>query len=310
MRPSRLVAIASAAALAFVAFLGLGGHPAAPARANSRLSAVAGGRPQIRLRVFRFVDRSRVAVFRNGASAPRKLVTYLRYPSEGRAPFPLVVFCHGFALLPSTYARLLDAWTRAGYAVAAPVFPVENADAPGGPDEADLVNQPADVRFVISQLLRATRNKKSRIYGLIDPTRIAVAGHSDGGDTAFAVAYERAYLDWRVRAAVILSGAVLPPEQAVVRRSRPSLLAVQGTADQINLPSATRELFRDATRPKYLLTLFHAGHLGPYTHDRIQRGLVERVTIAFLNHDFKKAPLRQLVTAGNDPRVSHLRSLP
>lgn len=207
------------------------------------------------------------------------------------------------------YTRLLDAWTRAGYVVAAPLFPVENADAPGGPDEADLVNQPADVRFVINQLLRQNRRRRSRLYGLIDPTRIAVAGHSDGGDTAFAVAYERAYLDWRVRAAVILSGAVLPPEQVVARRARPPLLAVQGSADQINLPSASRELFQDATRPKYLLTLFHAGHLGPYTRNRIQLGLVEKATIAFLNHYFKQAPLRELVAA-SVTRKSHLLSRP
>lgn len=249
-------------------------------------------------------------MFRDGKTGPRTLITYVRYPGVGRAPFPLVVFGHGFALGPSTYTRLLDAWTRAGYVVAAPVFPVENADAPGGPDEADLVNQPADIRFVISQLLRASRHPGSRIYGLIDPARIAVAGHSDGGDTAFAVAYERAYVDWRVRAAIILSGAVLPPEQIVRRSGRPPLLVVQGSADQINLPSAARELFHDAAQPKYLLSIFHAGHLGPYTNNRVQLGLVERVTVAFLNHSFKQAPLRGLVAAGNLPGVSRLLSHP
>lgn len=297
--------------VALVAYLGLGGHGSAPAaRSKSQISSRASTRPTVRQSIFRFVDRSRVAIFANGTRGPRTLVTSVRYPSTARRPLPLIVFCHGFALLPTTYTRLLDAWTRAGYIVAAPIFPVENPDAPGGPSEADLVNQPGDVRFVIRQLLRANSRRQSPIYGLIDPTRIAVAGHSDGGDTAFAVGYERGYIDWHVRAAIVLSGAPLYPEDVLSRATSPPLLAVQGSDDQINPPSATHQLFRDTARPKYLLTLFHAGHLGPYTSDQPQLLLVERVTITFLNHYFKHAPLEQLLAAGAAAREGRLLSRP
>jgi predicted dienelactone hydrolase len=153
------------------------------------------------VRVLRLVDHSRVAVFRDGRRRPRTLVTYVRYPRSGHRPYPLVVFGHGFALLPGVYAKLLDSWARAGYVVAAPVFPVENEQAPGGPDESDLVNQPGDISFVISRLVAADADRRSWLYGLAN--RIAVAGHSDGAETAFGVAYERRYLDRRVRAAVI-----------------------------------------------------------------------------------------------------------
>ena len=280
-----------------------------PAASHSSSVQASFGR-EVGSRVFHFVDRGRIARFRNGTSGPRKLVTYVRYPTTGRAPFPLIVFCHGFSLLPSNYARLLDAWTRAGYVVAAPVFPVENADAPGGPDEADLVNQPRDVSFVISQLLRASRSRRNRLYGLIDPSRIAVTGHSDGGETAFAVAYERHYLDWQVRLAIVLSGAPLPPEPVISRRASPPLLAIQGSADTINPPSVTRELFLEAAKPKYMLTLLHAGHLAPYVHDRRKLAVVERVTIAFLDHYFKQAPLRLLLAAGKAPGVARLTNRP
>ncbi len=135
---------------------------------------------------------------------PRPLETIVRYPATGSA-YPLIVFGHGFALTPAVYARLLRAWTEAGYVVAAPVFPLANAAAPGGPNESDLVNQPRDMSFVITRLLA-----ECSAAGKIDPSRIAVAGQSDGAETALAVAYDRRFRDPRVRAAIVLSGAAFP----------------------------------------------------------------------------------------------------
>jgi hypothetical protein len=61
-----------------------------------------------------------------------------------------VIFGHGFAVTPGIYTPLLQYWARAGYVVAAPIFPLGNANAPGGPNESDLVNQPRDMSFVIT----------------------------------------------------------------------------------------------------------------------------------------------------------------
>jgi len=279
--------------------LGLGGATARPALA----------RPA-RVLVFRFVDHSRVAIFRDGARRPRALVTYVRLPPSGRGPFPLIVFGHGFALLPADYAGLLDAWARAGYVVAAPVFPVENAHAPGGPDESDLSNQPGDISFVVSRLLAADASSGSPLHGLVDASRIAVAGHSDGAETAFAVAYERRYLDRRVRAAVILSGAELAPAALAAAAESPPLLAVQGTADRVNAPQFTYAFFRAVGRPKYLLSLLGAGHLTPYTSDARQLGVVERVTIAFLDHYLRRGSLTRLLAAGRVPGIASLTADP
>ena len=175
---------------------------------------VASGRPAVQLRVLRLVDTSRRAHFRNGTSGPRVLITYVRYPAHGQAPFPLVVFAHGFAVSPEIYSRLLDSWALAGYVVAAPVFPVENPNAPGGPDESDLPNQPGDMSFVVSRLT----GPASPLRGLIDPTRIAFAGQSDGAETALSAAYDRRFLDRRVDAAVILSGRSTPRVHAASAR--------------------------------------------------------------------------------------------
>jgi len=255
-------------------------------------AVVAGPAPSVRQRVLRLVDYSRQAHFRDGTSGPRVLVTYVRYPAHGRGPFPLIVFAHGFALTPQSYTRLLDTWVRAGYVVAAPVFPVENANAPGGPGESDIVNQPADMSFVISRLTAST----SPFHALVDAKRIAVAGQSDGAETAFAASYDRRYLDRRVDAAVILSGAAFPGFAGPVRS--PPLLAVQGTSDPTNSPSNTAAYYQLAHRPKFLLWLLGASHLPPYTTGDRWAAIVDRATTVFLDHYLRGAPLRPLLPQG------------
>jgi dienelactone hydrolase len=290
------------------------------------------------LRTVRFVDRSRRITLPGGGVEPRTLVTYVRFPVSEPAPghgstapapgpgspaaaskvapggpFPLVVFGHGFALTPTPYAGLLDAWTRAGYVVAAPVFPLGNANSPGGPNESDLNQQPRDVRFVITRLLAASAAPTGALHHLIDPTRIAVAGHSDGGDTALAVAYDRYFRDPRVKATVILSGAEIPGLGGFTfPPGSPPLLATQGTADAINPPAATHSFYDAARRPKYLLTLLGASHLTPYSGQTPQSLIVKRVTIAFLDRYLKgRAPVAtSLASLGRVPGISELRARP
>lgn len=265
-------------------------------------AAGAGAPAPVRVRVLRLVDRSRRAHFRDGTSTARVLTTAVRYPTGGRRPFPLIVFAHGFALLPQDYSALLEVWARAGYLVAAPVFPVENANAPGGPARSDLLNEPRDISFVISRLTAAT----SPLHGLIDPTRIAVAGQSDGAVAALSVAYDRRFLDRRVDAAVVLSGAAAAGFVAPSRG--PPLLAVQGTQDPFNAPVTTAAYFRLMRRPKFLLWLVGATHLPPYTTNDRWAAVVDRATTAFFNHYLRGAPLRPLIVAGTRPGLARILS--
>jgi dienelactone hydrolase len=271
------------------------------------------------------VDRSRTVSLPGRPPQPRTLTTVVRYPARGdprrldvrdapadrpAGPFPLIVFGHGFAVTPATYYRLLRAWAQAGYVVAAPVFPLENAHAPGGPNESDLVNQPRDMSVVISGLLAAAGARGGRLAGLIDPRRVAVSGQSDGGETALAVAYDRFYRDPRIRAAVILSGAQIPGAGALL--AGPPLLAVQGTADTVNDPRNTEAFFAVAHRPKYLLRLLGAPHLPPYTGEEPQLAIVERVSTAFLDRYLKGARdgLARLARAGRRRGVAVLEARP
>jgi predicted dienelactone hydrolase len=192
--------------------------------------------------------------------------------------------------------------------VAAPYFPLTNADA-RVVDRWDLINQPQDPRFVIARLLDS---HTAPLAGLIDGKRIALAGHSDGVDSALAVAYSQGR-DPRIRAAIGFSGAEIAaftgfrgPERRI------PLLAVQGTADSVNFPSGTYAYFAAAPRPKYLLKLPGAEHTSPYQDAERYLGIVERLSSAFLDRYVKdqRAAGRRLVAAGGVPGRSTLHSNP
>ena len=217
------------------------------------------------LQTFRFVDAAR----------HRVLVTEVRRVADVATPRPLVVFAHGFTLMPETYAALLDAWARAGFVVAAPIFPGENAHAPN-PTRAGLADEPTDIHVVISKLLRTTLP--------IDAKHIAVAGQSDGGVAALGAAYAERLRDRRIDAAIVMSGAWMAGWRFA---HGPPLLAIQGTADPINPPANTSSYYALAAPPKQLLWLKGASHLPPYTTDTHELAIVERATIAFLDRYLK-----------------------
>ena len=276
--------------------------------------------------VVTYTDPTRRMWIPGRGAEPRELETIIRYPTatdEGRAdvmnappaqtggPFPLVVFAEGFNITPAPYAALLQSWVRAGYVVAAPIFPLTNPNAVGGPNESDLVNQPTDMSFVITKLLAAAAGHRGILAGLIDSRRVAVSGQSDGGSTALAAAYDQNYFDRRIDAAMIFSGAMIPGVGGYdFPTPSPPMLAVQGTGDAVNNPASTYHFFGLARRPKFLLSLLGAPHLGPYTNEQPQLGIVERVTTAFLNHFLKhmKGAGWRMWSAGDVPGLATLET--
>ncbi len=206
-------------------------------------------------------------------------------PMPGAMPagtrFPLVVFAPGFDLGPSSYMPLLASWASAGYVVAAVTFPLTGPHTPGGPDEYDIVNQPADVRFVISRVLDAARTGHGTLSQLVDPAHIAVAGHSDGAQTAILVGAGRCCRDPRVDAVLVMSGANLPAG-AYFDSAIPTLV-MQGTADPISPESVALRVYAIAKPPKYLLLLKGAGHLPPFSGTSASGTVVREMSIEFLN---------------------------
>jgi predicted dienelactone hydrolase len=171
---------------------------------------------------------------------------------------PLIVFAHGSGGNPDFYRVLLEAWAGSGYVVAAPRFP------------PDLANQPADVSFVISELLRLSSATSGPYAGLVDSKRIGVAGHSAGGETVLEVGFNSCCLDRRIRAGVVMAGDAPPvPGGTYFTGIHTPLLVVHGVADPTVPFAEGRSVFTNALAPKMMLTVPasdvpSADHARPY----------------------------------------------
>jgi dienelactone hydrolase len=207
----------------------------------------------------------------------RHLPTHVHYPAADApggldaAPaagaFPLVVMAHGYRLPADGYARLLDAVAARGYVIAAPDFP--HTAPTGDGDRADLVNQPADLAAVADRIVAESDRSGSLVPSILRPDRLAVMGHSDGGLTAAAMAYNDSYRDGRVAAAVVLSGgmSLFPGNWSFT--DAPPLLAVHGDQDTTNPPAATSQLLEalPPAAPRHLVTVAGGDHIGPFMGD-------------------------------------------
>jgi predicted dienelactone hydrolase len=262
-------------------------------------------------------DTSRPTVSHGVTVAPsRHLPTTVYLPSAaGGAPsgrnLPWLVFLHGFGVTPATYDQLLRSWAAAGFAVAAPTLPLTSGTGSAPADEADMVNEPADVTFLISSLLRLSAAPTGALSGRLDPSRIAVAGHSDGSDVAFTSGYSTRFRDPRVRAVVDLSGE-LPTGMGpfAPRAAGPPLLMVVSDSDEYVPFAHSQELYAARCCDKWWVELHGVAHLPPFAGQEPWATVARNVTIDFLHRELagEAVPSGQLERDANVPQVSTLQA--
>lgn len=240
------------------------------------------GPAQVGATTMTFVDTSRPTM-PNGtyAGAPsRTLVTEIWYPTDiapatgkpetrdaplaaaGR-PFPLVLYSHGFMSTRTGGAYLARHLASYGYIVAAADFPLTNGKAPGGPNVMDVVNQPADLSFIIDQLLALSGDPHDAFAAGIDAQRIGATGLSLGGETTYLVAFHPTLRDPRIRAAAPQAGPGCSFNGVFFDDLTIPLLIVHGDLDAI-VPYQQNavHVYGETHPPKYLVTLRRGTHTG------------------------------------------------
>jgi dienelactone hydrolase len=254
-----------------------------------------------------YVDRSRPQEDPTGArSAPVRTLVTEAYVPGGKGPFPLVVFAHGNAGNPGKLTQLFSAWARAGYVVVAPTFPLTNDLGGAKAITIDYRNQPQDVRFVLSRVLRENRRRASPLRGKIDPTRIGLAGHSLGGGTAYAVAYSDCCRDRRIDAVIAMDAVKVPFDGHYRFRGKP-LLLIHLVKDPVVPFSTSEGIYAVAAPPKYLMALQIGVHFEPYEdvpnpHDQAVIAATTAFWDSFLKHE--RGAAKRVIRAGTQPNLS------
>ena len=327
------VIVASLGAGAYVAVRGIAGPPTNAGTDGNRLPAKPtvspsashtpppGPPPVGRFGDYHAAERSYTFTEpADGQRGPRVVQVTVRYPVLPAAPaysrgaggtFPLVVFAPGYRQCDGVYRDLLRQWASAGYVVAAVDFPRTNCHI-ANPDESDLANQPADVAYVIGRLLSLSGQPRGPLSGLVSDTKIAVAGHSDGGNAAAAMAGASCCKDHQLRAAIVLAGNEWPwGGDSWFAGPSPPILFVQGTADGWNPSQYSVQLYEaDKTGTRYYLDLFGANHFAPYQGHGAPEPIVARVTLGFLDRYVagQQGGAASMLRAGHVPGVAELVS--
>jgi dienelactone hydrolase len=258
-------------------------------------------------RVATFTDPSRSTpanIPPNGATPVpghpgRTLVTTIYYPTTG-GPFPLIVFAPGYDTLGTYYHALLSAWAAHGAVVAAPNFPLSSSDALGGPSIADYFEQPLDLSFVITSMMKLKGDR-------VDPRHVGVAGHSLGGVTVLGLTNNTCCHDPRVKAAVALAGDIVSfPTGEYTNKRTPPLLLLHGNQDQTVPYQGSRDAFSMGAPPKFFVTLLGANHDGPFI-DSSSRAfqVVVTTTLDFFDY-YLKGKRNELGHIRRDGDVAHV----
>ena len=232
------------------------------------------GRYGVGVRTLPLVDTSRPTPAHGSvpATPSRTLTTEVWYPTAphagaptrdadaARGRFPVVLSSHGYAEVRGGEAYIAQALASRGYVVAAPQFPLTNLNAMPR-DPVDVINQPADVRFVLDQLLALARTQGSWLAGRLDRHRIGASGLSYGGATTLLLAFHPTLRDPRIRAAAALAPDACAFDETFYRAARPPLLLIQGTQDLLlPIEANAARAFAESRSPRELVVLQDASH--------------------------------------------------
>jgi len=187
-------------------------------------------------------------------------------PDTEHGPYPLILFSHGNGSLRFQNYTLARHLASHGFVFVAPDH-TENAAFTALPDKLvifnplgmpkSFVDRPMDLAFILDEILKLNDpGSGDAIEGLLDPARVALAGHSFGGTATMLLIQ----LDPRFRAGITLAGPWIP--LAVFSLDIPMMYMIGLEDRSVAVPynAFIREVYRRSPPPKLLLEFPDAGH--------------------------------------------------
>ncbi len=212
---------------------------------------------------FIFVDGSRPTDDNRGnpGSSNRTFPTTLWYPENTQGSHPLIIHSHGIMSSRTEMTYILENLASHGYIIAATDYPLTNGGTPGGANATDVVNQPADVSFLIDSVITLEDNEKP-FGGFIDINRIGLTGLSLGGLTTTLTAYHPRWRDPRIKAAVSIAGPSAMFAEHFYTTSDIPFLMIAGTSDALIDHEYNAVIIPERIENGILVTIEGGSHLG------------------------------------------------
>lgn len=234
------------------------------------------------------------------ATAGRALPVSVLYPAEGdpaaaisdgaaAAPghFPVVLYSHGVSSSGAERHDALAQRARAGYVVVAPTFPLSSA---GSSDITDLPNQPGDVVFVAETFRSEVQNPDHPLHGRVLTDCLAVAGHSLGGATTLAAAFDPCCDQLDPAAVIDIAGVAvnLTPGASFTDAAPRPVLIVHGAQDATVPLSHSEQAYAELPGPRWFLTFPGGNHNSMFGPPEVE--VMTEAVVAFLDAELKGAP--------------------
>lgn len=181
-------------------------------------------------------------------------------------PYPLVLFSHGNGGVRFQNFSLARHLASHGYVFAAPDH-TENAAFTALPDQLvifnpllmikSFVDRPQDILFLLNTLeARTASGSGDPLEGLIDPRRVAVAGHSFGGPTVMLAVQ----LDARIGAGITLAGPWIAPALFSLNVPMMYMIGLEDRTVGVPYNPWIVDVYRASPVPKFLLEVEDGGH--------------------------------------------------
>ena len=209
--------------------------------------------------------------------------------------FPLVVYSHGVWSNGTERNDTLARWASAGYVVIAPTYPLSSGP---GAKITDLPNQPGDLVFVTESFSDQANGPTDTLHGLVDTDCLALAGHSLGGATTLATAFDPCCGQLDVRAVVDIAGVLITvtPDAQLADAAPVPTLIVHGDEDPLVPLAMGQRAFDELQGPRWFLTFTGGDHNSMFLPP--ESALFDTSVLAFLDSELKDEPaaLDQLST--------------
>lgn len=213
-----------------------------------------------------FIDSSRTLPSEDGEAAREFKVT-IWLPETYTDRSPLIIWAHGLMSERADSAQTARLLARRGYIVAAPNFPLTHRGA-SDPDILDVANQPADVSFVLDQMLAANDDEDDSLYGRIDTDKIGGAGVSLGAITMLLTGWHEPFKDDRFDTIITLTPPACFAPRPVFPGDGPVTVVTLGDSDAVVDFDSTRPPLIDEA-PDSVLMLRYIGGTHTAFADRV-----------------------------------------